>query len=494
MNNLSVFQDAANIFAKTLVDADGERVKPAITLADFSKTIWPRYVESRFLDVLDDALKQVTLFVESGGEEGIGRLIIEGPPRHGKTVKVSRIYPAWHLAHNPNNRAMLVSYGDSLARKNGRVVRNFAASKVFHNIVNDVRLARDSKAANSWDIEGFDGGLEALGILGATSGKGAHLLIIDDPVKNRKDAESPTYRESTWNAFKDDLSTRLEPGGAIIIMMQRFHQDDLVGRALKEMSGENWVRLRLPAIRPEPEDEIVGDFEDWRLPGEALWPERYPVEILTQIKNRLGTYSWGGQYQQNPTPSEGGVMKRKWFKPRLHFAPQLRQVVRYWDLAMSEKTSADFTAGLKMGDGVDDHSYILDVARAQVELAQLPAYIKDVILDDGLEVIHGFEMKGYMTRAITKLAKDPDLKMYTLMGYDVDSDKFTRLLPGAARMSMGLIHIVDGPYAQEFEDECCAFPNGTNDDQVDGFSGAWRMLYGDEEDGELVVEESNWLR
>jgi predicted phage terminase large subunit-like protein len=469
------------------------RRKPDVTLKEFSKRIWPRYIQSRFLDILDDALLQVTLFIESGGKQGIGRLIIEAPPRHGKTVKVSRIYPTWHLARNPNHRAMLISYGDSLARKNGRTVRNFAASKVFAEMIPDVRLASDSKAANSWDIEGFDGGLEALGILGATTGKGAHLMVIDDPIKSRKEAESPTYRDSCWDAFKDDLTTRLEPGGAIIIMMQRFHQDDLAGRALRDMASENWVRLRLPAIRPEPEQEIPGDFEDWRKPGEALMPERYPIEVLKQTRNRLGAYSWGGQYQQNPTPSEGGVMKRKWFKPRLRHAPPMRKTVRFWDLAMSEKTSADYTAGLKMGDGVDDHSYIFDVAREQVELAELPAFIKDVILSDGPKVIQGFEMKGYMTRAIAKLGKDPDLRMYTLMGYDVDTDKLTRVLPAAARMSLKLIHIIEGGYAQVFEDECCAFPNGSYDDQVDAFSGAWRMLYGDEDEEDITQDRRNYI-
>ena len=195
-----------------------------------------------------------------------------------------------------------------------------------------------------------------------------------------------------------------------------------------------------------------------------------------KIKARLGAYSWSGQYDQNPSPSEGGILKRKWFKPRVRHAPQLRRIVRYWDLAMSEKTSADYTAGLKLGLGVDDHRYVLDVARAQVELDQLPAFIKDVVLSDGPGVIQGFEMKGYMTRAITILAKDRDLAGYILVGCEVENDKLTRVLPSAAKMSMGLVHVVDGEYAQEFEDECCSFPNGSNDDQVDAFSGANNLM------------------
>ena len=471
----------------------GERIRPAITLGEFSKRLFPRYMSSRFLTILDEVLTQTALYAESGGQEGIGRLIIEAPPRHGKTLKVSRLFPAWYLGRNPDHRMMLVSYGDSLAKKNGRMVRNFTMSQPYQEVISDVKLAFDSKSASAWDIANYMGGLNALGILGAAIGKGANGLIIDDPVKNRAEAESSTYRKNVWEAFKDDLSTRLEPGGFIIIMMQRWHQDDLIGRALKEMAAEGWYRLRLPAIRPDPEREVVGDYPDWREPGEALWTERYPIDELKKIQNRLGAYAWGGQYGQNPTPSEGGIFKRKWFKPRLRHAPQLKKTVRYWDLAMSEKTSADFTAGVKEGLGIDEHRYVLDVARAQVELAQLPAFIKDVILSDGRKVIQGFEMKGYMTRAVMELAKDPDLRIYILMGFDVENDKLTRALPSAAKMSLGLIHVVDGMYAQEFEDECCAFPNGSFDDQVDGFSGANRMIDGDDDEEHLSVSRSNWI-
>ena len=472
--------------AKVVARSRGNRQKPNISLSDFSKVIYPRYQDSEFLFVLDYILTQVSLFAETGGRRGIGRLIIEAPPRHGKTLKVSRIYPCWHLARNPDHRMMLVSYGDSLARKNGRAVRNFTNSRVYRDMIDDVRLAVDSQAANSWDIMEYVGGLDALGMNGSATGKGANGLIIDDPTKNRAEAESFLMRLRTWESFKDDLSTRLEPGGFIIIMMQRWHEDDLIGRAIKDMSGENWYRLRLPAIRPAQEDELVGDYTDWRDPGEALWPERFPISELIKIRNRLGDYAWSGQYGQNPTPSEGGIFKRKWFNPRIRHAPLIKKSVRYWDLAMSEKTSADFTAGVKLGEGADGHRFVLDVARAQVELDQLPLFLKDVILNDGVSVTQGFEMKGYMTRAITKLALDPDLRGYTLVGCDVENDKLTRALPSAAKMSLGLVGIVDGPYAQEFEDECCSFPNGSNDDQVDGFSGSNNLL-----DDELSKRKSH---
>lgn len=471
-------QSAGNAAVDMVARSRGARAMPEISLSEFSKTLYPRYQESHFLKVLDYVLTKVALYSESGGQEGIGRLIIEAPPRHGKTLKVSRLFPCWYLARNPNHRMMLVSYGDSLSRKNGRAVRNFTNSVPFRDLTSDVRLAKDSKAANSWNIQDFEGGLEALGIGGAATGVGANGLIIDDAVKNRAEAESPTMRKKTYDAFKDDLSTRLEPAAFIIIMMQRWHEDDLTGAVLRDMADEGWYRLRFPAICPDvgADNEIAGDYPEWRQPGEALWPKRFPIGALIKIKNRLGAYAWSGQYDQNPTPSEGGIYKRKWFKPRLRRAPQLRRIVRYWDLAMSEKTTADFTAGVKLGIGTDEHRYVLDVARAQVELDQLPSYLKDVILSDGKSVVQGFEMKGYMTRAIKLLAKDPDLYGFTLMGCDVESDKFTRALPSAAKMSLGMIHIIDGTYAKDFEDECCSFPNGTNDDQVDGFSGANGMI------------------
>lgn len=441
------------------------------SLTAFKLAVSSIYKHAKHLALLDEYLEKVTRYVESGGNDGIGRLIIAMPPRHGKSLTVSKLYPPWHLGRNPNHRVMAVSYGQSLANKNSRYARNMVrSSKIYQEIFPHTRIDPMSRSVQSWDVvdTGGEGGMEALGVFGPSSGKGAHVLILDDLIKSRKQAESATVRQSIWDAIQDDLLTRLAPGGAVILMATRWHQDDPTGRFLKE-DPDGWVVLRLPALAEE--NDPLG-----RKPGEALWPERFNQEVLEERKKKSGAYGWTSLYQQDPKPSEGGIFKAKWFKPYVRVIPELVREVRYWDLAMSEKTTADFTAGVKMGRGKDDHHYITDVARAQVELADLPKFIKDVMLSDGPSVHQGFENKGYMTRAIQSLLKDPQLAKFVIKGYPADADKLTRALPFAARATLELIHIADKPFADPLVEEFKVFPNGTNDDQVDGASGAWEMI------------------
>jgi predicted phage terminase large subunit-like protein len=294
-----------------------------------------------------------------------------------------------------------------------------------------------------------------------------NCLIIDDPIKSREQAESETYREKIWNAYTDDLRTRLEPGGAIVIMHTRWHEDDLVGRIQARRAGE-FVELNLPAIAEE--GDALG-----RAVGEALWSARYPIGALVAIRDELGSYSWNALYQQRPHPAEGGILKRAWFD-RVRVLPETERKVRYWDLAMSSKQTADYTVGCRMERGKDGNLYITDVARGQKELSDLPAFIKDVMMHDGPEVVQGFEKAGYMTRAVQNLAKDPQLARFTIKEYVPDKDKLTRVIPAAARAQLGVIKIKEGNYVESLLSEFSSFPNGANDDQVDAFAGAYDMI------------------
>jgi predicted phage terminase large subunit-like protein len=441
-----------------------------ISLSLFKAAVYRGYEDAAHLRLLDDYLTQVTRYVETRGAEGVGRLIIAMPPRHGKTLTVSRLYPIWHLGRNPSHRVMLVSYGQGLANKNSRSARNLLRSRAYGAIFPGTALARDSQSVMEWTIADTnnEGGADALGMGGGATGKGAHLLVLDDPVKNREQAESQTYRDKVWDSYTDDLYTRLEPGGAVIVMATRWHQDDLTGRLLKR-EGDKWQTLILPALAAE--GDALG-----REVGAALWSDRYDEAALRDIARTQGEYSFAALYMQEPRPAEGGIIKRTWFEPRVRVVLPVVRSVRYWDLAMSSRTGADYTVGLRLDAHANGEHTISDIVRGQVELHDLPRFITDVMLADGPEVVQGFEQAGYMTRAIQALAKDTRLARHVIRGYVAHADKVTRVLPFAARAALGVVKLAARDWADAYIEELTAFPYGEHDDQVDASSGAWEMI------------------
>lgn len=480
----------AKLRARATNAPGGAGAHPAYdSLTTFKAHIYSRYQHAPHLELLDRALESVVRYIETGGAEGTQLLIVEMPPRHGKSLTVSQYLPAWFLGRNPTKRVMTVSYQAQLARKFGRRVRNTLLSPKYHEVF-ATRLSEDSAAADSFDIAGSDGdgGLDAMGVLGGATGKGAHLLICDDMIRGRQDAESDTIRDNVWDAFTNDLLTRLEPGGAIVLMATRWHQDDPIGRVLGQF--KDYVRIKLPALI-ETEKQAAEDPLHRKI-GEALWPFRYPVQVLKRICERLGPYGWSSLYQQDPTPAEGGIFKRRWFEVRIDLAqvPEVVRRVRFWDLAMSEKTSADYTVGTCMAECADGHIYVMDVNRAQKEWGDVTPHLADTILNDGTLVPQGIEEKGYMTRAVQDLNLDPRLRGYQVWGYPKDTDKLTNALPFAAKCAAGVVHLVKAHWNEAWVDEICAFPGGTHDDQVDSAAGAYHMLTdgAGAEFGEMVHE------
>lgn len=452
-------------------------------LTAFKRRVYKRYLHAPHLQVIDEALDAAARWVESEGTDGLSHIIISMPPRHGKTMTVSRLFAAWFLGRWPDRRVILASYGADLARKNSRWVRNVIGSTAFRAMFPGVGLAADSRAAETFDLSGHEGGLDAVGVGGGLTGKGGHIIIVDDPIKSRAEAESLTYRDKVWDWFTNDLYTRREPGAAVIVVMTRWHVDDLVGRLLKREPGK-WHEIRLPALAEEDGDAIG------RTTGAALWAERYDQTALHEIQRTLGAYAWAGLYQQRPTLAEGGVIKRDWLT-RVSRAPELVSVVRYWDLAMSAKTSADYTAGVKMGVDRDGHLYVLDVARGQIDWGDLVEYMAGVILADGPDVIQGIEQQGYMSRAVKDLNADGRLRGYAVFGYPKDKDKYTNALPLAAKAAAGLLHVVEGYWTDVLIEELCAFTGrgDETDDQVDATAGALAMLAGSGAEGAITYAE-----
>ena len=235
------------------------------------------------------------------------RLLVSMPPRHGKSYLVSRVFPAWWLGTHPSDRIILCSYEAEFAASWGRQVRDLLdehGQSLF-----GVSLKDDSQAAHRFDVAGNRGGMITAGVGGAITGRGANLLIIDDPVKSAEDSQSEAMSKRLWDWYRSTARTRLEPRGAMVIVMTRWHEADLAGRLLADPGGEEWTVVNLPALA-EDDDPLDREL------GEALWPERFSKEDLEATKRALGSYLWSALYQGRPAPLDGDVFRKSWFESR----------------------------------------------------------------------------------------------------------------------------------------------------------------------------------
>ncbi|NUS82801.1 MAG: terminase, large subunit [Streptomyces sp.] len=239
------------------------------------------------------------------------KVLITMPPRHGKSRRAARWAPLWYLARHPDHRVMIASYSADLADDHGRWIRD--AINAYGPSIG-IALHAGSKAANRFDLadpetgERLEGGLVTAGVGGGLTGKGAHLAIVDDPIKDDAEAQSPTMRKRLWEWWTSVLNTRIEPGGSIIVIQTRWHEDDLAGRILAGEDAENWTILDLPAVCDSPDDPLG------RKMGQALWPLRYGLKALAKIRKAVGERVWGSLYQQKPKPIAGGVWKEEWIE------------------------------------------------------------------------------------------------------------------------------------------------------------------------------------
>lgn len=396
------------------------------------------------------------------------RVIVMMPPRHGKSEMVSKKFPPWHIGKYPDHEIILGSYTADLALDHSRVARNTLAE---HSDLFGVSVARDSSAVTRWGIANNRGGLFAAGVGGPITGRGAHIGIIDDPVKNAEEAASETVRERIWNWYTTTFYTRLAPGGSVIVVMTRWHEDDLVGRLLQQESEIPWEVIRLSAVAGE--DDPLG-----RKPGEALWPERYPVETLEEIKTTLGSYYWEALYQQNPIRREGGMFKRSWFEI-VDSAPASKNAARYWDLAATEEkpgADPDYTVGAKIveKDGV---YYICDIRRERGTPKTIERLVRQTAETDERHTLIYMEQEPGSSgkNTIDHYARN------ILRGFPFRGDKKTgpKVLNAevlAAAAEAGNVRLVKGAWNKEFLDELEAFPHGRHDDQVDAASGALNKL------------------
>ena len=374
----------------------------------------------------------------------IDRLMIFMPPRHGKSELASKRFPAWCLGRQPKRQIIAASYNSDLANDFGRNVRNIVAEPEFGQVFPNVGLAPDSQAANRMNTN-HGGTYVAAGVGTAVTGRGADIALIDDPFKDREEADSERRRDVVWDWYRSTLFTRLMPGGAVVLIQTRWHEDDLAGRLL-EAEGDQWEVLDLPAINKA---------------GEALWPEWYDLKALNRIKDTIGQREWSALYQQQPQPDDGTYFQRAWFKewdnlPTVHYYGTS-------DYAVTDG-GGDYTVHRIWGIGPDGTIYRVDGWRGQTT--------SDVWIEEKLNLIAKYKPLAWFGEGgVIQKAIEPMLKRRMLERsifcrvewLSSVSDKPTRARSFQAMAASGRVHFEKGADLGEH----LVFPAGKNDDDVD---------------------------
>jgi len=395
----------------------------------------------------------------------IKRLMIFMPPRSGKSEIGSIQFPSWFIGKHPEKELIAASYSADLATDFGRKVRNLVNSNIFQNVFTGVTLAEDSKSAGRWNTN-KGGSYIAAGIGGAITGRGADVLFIDDPHKNREEAESEVMRERIKEWYVSTAYTRLAPGGSIVIMMTRWHEDDLAGWLLSEqaLGGEKWEVISFPAIAIED--------EKFRKLGSALWPERYDLEALNNIKKVLGTREWLCLYQQSPCDDINAEFKQLWFKKISRKEAEHKRDERYLtiDTAISEKDSADFTGWVENYVDAKNHWHI-SAKRLRIDTAELIRYLFDSYEINRWDRI-GIE-KTVLSDAIMPFLKqeeDRRGKLLPLKELSHQGKKKELRIRGLIPMyERGMIWHIENECG-DLEGEMLRFPKGKHDDLIDALA------------------------
>lgn len=441
-----------------------------------------RDAEGRHLDVIDETLMKV-----SSGD--LRRVIFTMPPRHGKSERVSKKFPCWHVGRNPGDEIILASYSVDLSRGFSRIARDTLTANTG---VFDVTVDKNNQSAESWGIDGYRGGITAAGVGGPITGKGARIAIIDDPVKNAEEANSEVMRDKVWDWYQSTLYTRLTPDGRIIVVMTRWHEDDLVGRLLKKEKeeieagthvGERWTVINFPALAEE--NDYLG-----RQPGESLWPEfGFTRERMLQIFADVGSYVANALYQQRPSAAGGTIFKRTHFRyfreetiyNQTYFivGEKKYEKLKCWsfqtvDTANSEKTINDFFVVSTFYVTPENDLLWYDAYRTHVTGPDQKPLLKELSYRYRPR-FQAIEDKTFGTNLIQECKREG----MTIRPIKVDKDKVTRSLVIAARYEVGKVfHRENMPNLSDVEDELLSFPRGKHDDTVDTASMAGEVVHG----------------
>ena len=474
LNSLEDIQKALQI----LGDRDSSE-KSHKNLLDYCQHLAPQYMRPKHIKYLAEKLEAV-----ERGE--IKRLAISMPPRHGKSELASNYFPSWFLGRNPNKYVIFSTYAQELADDFGRKVRNTLRDDRYGMVFPDVKLDDTSQSARRFGTN-RGGAYFAVGAGGAITGRGAHLLIIDDIIKGREDADSMAIRRSVIDWYKSTAYTRLMPGAAVVIIGTRWHEDDLIGHVLENAEHESWEVVSLPAIAEEGDTLL-------REPGEALWPKQYPVERLLEIKQTVGSREWAALFQQSPSAEEGNIFKRTWWRLWKDIEPpECDYLIQSYDTAFSSSKQADFTAIQTWGVFSHDNkpnAILLSCLNERLEYPELRDRAKELYKKWRPDMVL-IEKKA----SGQSLLQDLRRTGIPVTDYMPDRDKVSRAHSVAPMVESGQIWLPQNKFwAEDFLNQCSGFPNARRKDMVDAFTQAiirlksgYFLHYGEPEEDDLTT-------
>lgn len=429
--------------------------KDRLSLLDYAGQMFPGYEVNYHHEVIADALERL-----ADNEPGYENLIIIMPPRHGKSTLVTEIFPSWYLGQHPRENIIACSHTASLAETFSRRTRDMVDDRDYPF---DHAVSSATSSVKEWTIEGFRGGYFAAGVGGGITGRGANILLVDDPHKTAEEAKSVTIREKIFEWYQATAQTRLEANGRQVIVATRWHRDDLIGRLIKREgrieNGGKWRVIHFPA-----------QLED----GSYLWETRFGKKWYEDRRKSAGEYHWASQYQGDPVPEGGAIIHDDWIVTFAYPESHYEKIIQSWDTAFKEQAGSDFSVCETWGLSVSGYD-LLDVYRQQVEFPALIRASKaqfqkwrpsEVLIED----------RGSGTSLIQTLRKETRMN---LIAVPAIKDKAQRLHDVSALFEAGRVRIAEGrEWTDQVIHELTSFPFAEHDDCADSASQALARMAG----------------
>lgn len=496
--------------AAVLRKALAERVLARRRLLHFTKLTYPRYTAGW---VHDDVCRRLERFSADVAAGKSPRLMLLMPPRHGKSELASIRFPAWHLGQYPHHEIINVGYNLDLPMGFSRKVRDIFRDPVFQSCFPDSQLSPDSQSVEKWNTTA-GGGFTAAGRGGGITGKGAHILIVDDPIKDQEEADSVLVRDKLWDWYQSTAYTRLAPGGGVLVIQTWWNDDDLAGRLQRQMALigkpdapegiDDFEIIKYPAlsekweyrdnrtnaiIRVDDElrpEELTPDLELLRPKDFCLHEDRYPTQALKRIRANLQPRIWSALFQQNPVPDEGMYFRKEFFRyQRALPMPEHCRVYTAWDFAIGEKQQNDWTVGATVLQDETDTLYVVEIFRMKGDSFQIVEAILNTALRWGQDPRSGYTIgveDGQIWRAIEPILKKRMEERRQYPPYEALrplTDKLVRARPLQGRMQQGrVVFPEEADWRAQAEQELLRFPAGAHDDVVDALAWVVQLAIG----------------